>query len=75
MTTIIDDPKTAMMSVDSRTYNGLHRPIGSKSKLHRLKGGSLIGISTNCTGGDQMLLNWLAADCPASSKPDLKKTP
>lgn len=73
MTTIIYDPKTAMMYADSRAYNGTHRPIRSKSKLHRLKDGSIIGISTNCTGGDQLLLDWLAADCPASSKPDFKK--
>lgn len=73
MTTIIYDHATKALYADSRAYNGHRTPIGTKSKLHRLKDGGIIGISTNCVGGDQMLLDWLAADCPSDSKPDFKK--
>lgn len=52
------------MCGDRRAYSGDKMPIGSKSKVHRLEDGSLLGISTTTVGGDTQLRDWVERGCP-----------
>lgn len=48
MTTIIY--KDGIMYSDSRGYSGDKSPIGSKAKMHQLKNGAILGVSSSKVG-------------------------
>lgn len=50
-----------VMAADSRAYSGNGHPIGEKLKIHRLKDGSLLGVTSNQVGTPETFRNWLEA--------------
>jgi ATP-dependent protease HslVU (ClpYQ) peptidase subunit len=51
--------KDGRMAADSRAYSGSTHPIGNKRKIHRLKDGSLLGITSNQVGIAESFRDWL----------------
>ena len=63
MTTIVY--QNGVMYADSRAYAGDAHPVGLKRKVHRLKDGSLVGISSSQVGEPERFVAWLNSlkDC------------
>lgn len=64
--------RDGVLAADSRAYSGDKTPIGSKTKIHRLADGSLLGVSTRDVGGDAVIRAWVEAGCPAPQSGDLR---
>lgn len=60
MTTIIYTD--GVMYADSRAYSGGKQPVGRKHKLHRLKDGSIVGVSCAKVGEAERFVAWLNAN-------------
>ena len=48
-----------VMAADSRAYSGSAHPAGNKLKIHRLKDGSIVGITSNQVGMPEAFVEWL----------------
>ena len=48
-----------VMAADSRAYSGTKHPMGLKCKIHRLRDGSLLGVSSSVVGFPEAFRNWL----------------
>lgn len=46
------------MVADTRAWAGSRMPIGRKKKIHRLKDGSLLGISSSDVGAPESFIRW-----------------
>lgn len=57
MTTIVF--RDGIMAADTRAYSGASTPIGFKAKIHRLKDGSLMGVSSTIPGQAEAFINWV----------------
>lgn len=51
--------RDGMMAADSRAYAGNASPVGSKTKINRLKEGSLFACSTSKTGAMEQFVRLL----------------
>lgn len=61
--------KDGLLVGDKLAYGGKYEPSpGLKTKIHRISSGPmqgwLCGISTNCVGGDKVLLAWIERGAP-----------
>lgn len=54
--------RNGVMASDSRAYSGDKFPIGSKKKIHRLKDGSLLGISSTIVGLPERFVAYVESD-------------
>lgn len=70
MTTIVY--RNGILAADTRAYSGDKTPVGSKTKIHQLEDGTLVGISTTNVGGDSLLLDWVRRGSPIPATSDLK---
>lgn len=50
--------RDGVMAADTRAYSGNRAPIGTKSKVHRLDDGTLIGVSSTIPGGGETVIQW-----------------
>lgn len=64
--------RDGVLAADSRAYSGDKVPIGSKTKVHRMADGSLLGVSTTSVGGDQLIRRWVEAGSLPVASTDLK---
>lgn len=48
-----------IMASDTRAYSGNSHPVGNKMKIHRLKDGSLLGMSSSTPGLPEEFKAWL----------------
>lgn len=48
-----------VMAADTRAYSGNSHPVGNKMKIHRLKDGSLLGISSGQVGIPEEFKAWI----------------
>ncbi len=62
MTTIVF--RDGALAADSRAYSGDKIGIGSKTKIHRLEDGSLVGCATTEVGFSERFVAWLKAGKP-----------
>jgi len=70
MTTVVF--RNGVMAADRRAYSGDKVPVGSKTKIKRLKDGSLLGISSTVVGASATLEAWVEAGCPQPSNSDMQ---
>ncbi|MER9176345.1 peptidase S14 [Mesorhizobium sp. M0955] len=50
--------KDGILAADSRAYSGDKMPMGFKTKIHRLKGGYLVGASSRDVGKTDAFIDW-----------------
>lgn len=60
--------KNGVLAADSRAYSGQRMPIGEKDKIHRLRDGSIFGVSTASVGGDALVRAWIEDGCRPADK-------
>lgn len=70
MTTIVYRDK--VLAGDRRAYAGDSKPVGNKTKVHRLSDGTLFGCSSACVGADAILRRWVEGGCIPPATSDLK---
>lgn len=70
MTTIVY--RDGILASDRRAYAGDKKPIGTKTKIHRLEDGTLWGVSSGNVGADALLGRWLKGGCEVVESSDLK---
>lgn len=70
MTTIVY--RDGVLVADRRAYSGDKKPIGAKTKIHRLEDGTLFGISSNNVGADSLLRRWIEGGCETAASDQLK---
>jgi len=51
--------RAGILAGDSRAYSGDKHPIGNKTKVFRLRGGRLVGVSSSVVGAPSNFLAWL----------------
>lgn len=59
MSVVIYDAKNQIMAADSRAYGGDSHPMGHKMKIHRLRNGSLLGMTSSRPGVPEEFKAWL----------------
>lgn len=61
------------MASDTQAYLGRGEPgFARKSKVHRLKDGSLIGVSSSIVGAAKRLVPWIEDGCDFDNMPVIK---
>lgn len=70
MTTIVY--RDGILAGDRRAYSGDKKPIGTKTKIHRLEDGTLWGVSSSNVGADALLKRWIEGGCAPADCNDLK---
>lgn len=70
MTTIVY--RDGVLAADRRAYSGDKKPIGSKTKIHRLEDGTLFGVSSSNVGADSLLRRWIESGCVTAATDQLK---
>lgn len=61
--------RDGIMAADSRAFSGGRTPIGAKMKIHRLKDGSLFGVSSPVVGLPEALRDWFNAGADVEAQP------
>lgn len=59
MSVVVYDAKNQVMTADTRAYCGDAHPFGNKMKIHRLKDGSLLGVTSSTPGVPEEFKAWL----------------
>lgn len=68
MTTIVY--RDGVMAADTRAYSGESTPIGFKSKISRLKDGSLLAVSSTGPGVGEAFKGWVEEGSDPEAIPD-----
>lgn len=61
--------RDGVMASDSRGYGGDRAPVGSKTKIHRLPDGTLMGCSSNAPGQPEAVFAWYAGGADPREAP------
>lgn len=64
--------RDGVLAADRRAYSGGKSPIGLKTKVERLKDGSLLGVSSTVVGASTQIRDWVERGCPLPAPDDLQ---
>ncbi|RWB95563.1 MAG: hypothetical protein EOQ56_27840 [Mesorhizobium sp.] len=64
--------RDGVLAADSRAYAGDKMPMGYKTKIHRLKGGYLVGASSRDVGTTDAFVDWCAGHANKGKHPGLQ---